>query len=1190
MSIIEHPFHVSPKPLQYVPNTSSNKNKNAKKSKQFSHRRSLSKSKSLSSLHSKYSESAQLSKQNAEQQQQDKATQKEKEYQKFEKILSAANDGDFQDVDLKNSLANNHASNLIENEVDDLKKLHDSLHQQSRSLKLRSSNSNLRVSTNSSVSLSLLGSPSLAVPKKFHNGGSIGENSSSSSVNNFTGLVSRNSSVSSLTNNASFVRGLGINKNQIRRPSDNLTNLKTHGSSEKSFDSKSDSVPSSLASVTECEVEDSNNINNDVTNSNSRRIEEQITIPNALSRPSFNQMKLVSVSGKPFNKPNAYKPNARPFSDDSMISSTSTSSNFEFESEFDSRISSLTSVENVSQISSPEDHPQAMYHHNHHNNQEKTPTPDYINSKPKKNDNQQFENSNAEKYPAHQIHDSDQTPRRQRNNPHDTSFSPSSQDVNDTLTINNSTTTINSSNTIQEIGSGEFDYLAASFTSQLSLNNKPGITSKLSSNAHGHAAPNSDATTKQNTLMNSQSLNRANTQNDNFGRIRSSSGASPAIKQLNRVSSLPTLPPRSPLIGSGNGNNNRSEHFDKRTASGFNGTGRFQSLQNLSMARRGSAFTGTSYSHSSAGSAGIGLGINPMLGASTSTVGSVTSSSPQGSSISSLGGGNGLSGADSVVSPGQRFKLRRQLSKKNLQAFRTEISRINTKDEIIDMNDGIPDSIFFNIPYASGSAVTLFQSNSGHKSKSKNSSFKQVMNDSQTAIPISPLINNNAERDGDFANNLSKFYTDASDNYVANELAKREENHSKLPSYIINQLEVQSSICSLSPRSSVSFESKLSNGSSQAASAMYSNDTLSNNGSEILSPSSIINSPLSQTSNYTIDELRMLSPEKLEHLSSTRPMWLPPKSSHESQKHQQQISEVIESFSKKEIDKKEKNFQKLKGLLINNQKWFEVTVKHQEIHRPVIHTMRHLCWKSNIPNDLRFKIWHDVLNYYNKKNGFDVVDDSSNSKSQQPELFEALKEKLDGINTEYLEPEIELIVSSIYPNMQLFQKGQELYPALKQLLLFKKISTSGLQYGDEALLGLFLLYFTPQESFNLLNLVKKNVINDEFTTKFNSNVSSNYVMTKYLSKHFKDEIPLINTRNMYKIFMKFDPELLIKIFDHLVLNNSYKVCYCMVLVVLKFYHFGFLDLKQLSLDDGMIIDIDNHEEFIEKFTYYYKKF
>lgn len=97
-------------------------------------------------------------------------------------------------------------------------------------------------------------------------------------------------------------------------------------------------------------------------------------------------------------------------------------------------------------------------------------------------------------------------------------------------------------------------------------------------------------------------------------------------------------------------------------------------------------------------------------------------------------------------------------------------------------------------------------------------------------------------------------------------------------------------------------------------------------------------------------------------------------------------------------------------------------------------------------------------------------------------------------------------------------------------------------------------------------------------------------MTKYLSKHFKDEIPLINTRNMYKIFMKFDPELLIKIFDHLVLNNSYKVCYCMVLVVLKFYHFGFLDLKQLSLDDGMIIDIDNHEEFIEKFTYYYKKF
>ncbi|GMM36048.1 Sbe22 protein [Saccharomycopsis crataegensis] len=1054
MSIIEHSLHhISPKPMQYVPK-SSKKNKTG-------NGRSLSKSKSLGSLNSQFPEPTEPQSESEIISSPRTDTKKNSDYAKYEKILSAVQDDDFQDVDLlsfrKLGLSNDDNSNN-DYGIKDFKKFHDSLQNQNRTLGHKGSASNLRISLNNTGSTSSLGSPSLNMPKKFHHNGSVPD-SPSSSVHNLGGLVSGNSSVHSLKNNASFVRGLGINKSQVRRPSDNLSSLK-HSNTSQSFDSKSDSISSGLASVSE-------DYDSTITHPHKQRIEEQITIPNALSKPYNSQIftKTCKNGGKE-------KVNERPFSDDSMLSSTS--SNFEFENEFDSRISSLTSMENVSQIlSSPEN--DDTFH-------EKTPkmteTPQFMNLST--SEDYEFDNNNDA---SHKRTPSDFTDNT-------INLGNASQEgiENSTISLN----TINSNNTVLELSYSNPDATSTNTPSSPRLES------------------NFDDTTKQNTLYNASSSTIHVPKRRSDGMMRR--------KSLNRVASMPAL------------NNDRRSHPLSPSLG--------SSKQNA-----------------------IGLGLSTVYNGSSLTLDSVVSA--HGSPLISSDG-------TTIVSPSQKFKLRRQLSKKNLSAFREELSNINTEDEVIDLEDSASSSIFFNIPYASGSTATLFSTNPNSKQ-----SRQKIINASQTSIPISPLVNNvhnNTMNDQTFANDLSRFYTDVSDNYIASELAKREENHTKLPSYIMSQIESQSSIHSLSPRSSVSLDS------SQNSSQSHADVASSASQAPALS--------------HTIDELRLMSPEKIDILSSTRPMWLPPKSAHEDSKHQQQISEAFESYSKKEIDKKERNFQRLKNSLINNQKWFELTVKHKEIHKPVIYSMRHLCWKTNIPNDLRYKVWNDVLSYYDSKHNDtnDNTDDGGDGSLVTTETYDDLSEKLSTINTDYLEPEIDLIIESLFPRLELFQTGQKLNSILKKMLLIQKISKNGLNYGDEVLIALFLLYFTPAEVFRILSLVNVNVMNDVFKTKFNSNLESNYTMKKYLGKHFKDEMPLINTRNLYKIFMKIDPELMINVFDFLVLNNSYKVCYCFMLLVLKFYHFGFADLRALTVGDSMFIEVDDADEFLARFQHYYNKF
>ncbi|ODV58113.1 uncharacterized protein ASCRUDRAFT_129829 [Ascoidea rubescens DSM 1968] len=506
---------------------------------------------------------------------------------------------------------------------------------------------------------------------------------------------------------------------------------------------------------------------------------------------------------------------------------------------------------------------------------------------------------------------------------------------------------------------------------------------------------------------------------------------------------------------------------------------------------------------------------------------------------------------DSNLTPGQKYQLKRQMSQSKLLKSNNHQNDviINTNDELLSDDD----PLLYNIPFASGSAATLFTKQNGKSEKF----MKHVLNDSPSALPPSPLVEPTLNSpDLQFANALSAYYKSCSDNYIKKEMKKREENSLRLPSFILNQAEVESLSSCSSMSSKTSRDSKLS----------------------IFSSSS--NSSLTSTEKIHLEDLKLISAEKTEVLSQTRPMWLPPKLQQEKQKHDEELQNLIFSLQKKELKRNSLQQKKIELDQKNAQKWFELSVKVKEVHKNSIYEMSKLCWKTNIPQKLRFKIWFDILTYYNKKNGL----------SEEIESLTLLSNKLKTIDISYKEIEIDLIIEKLYPHLDKFQKGCPLYDSIKNLLLCKSISRNGLNFGDEILSAILLLNFTKQETFTLINLLDKNVLNDVFVEKFDKNIKTNPALKKYLSKFFDDELSNLNTRVLFKMLLKINNQLMIQILDHLILNNNYKVFYCMFLVVIKFYHFGFLDISDLIKNEDKQVNIPNDNDFLEKFAHYYKKF
>lgn len=1178
-------------------------------------------------------------------------------------------------------------SPLTNADLSDFKKMHDSLQlskkQRSSSLKMNNSNSSLN---------SLVQSPVLS--KKF----SPSVNTSNTTINNNNNnnnITSDNNSIISTSdtpiNNASFIRGLGINKNQIRRPSDNLANLKVRNSSYSNPHSISNSkhnhaknannssngsssnlqylgsksVPVSVAGsdfgveaiTAGSDVDDLDSVSSESTSGNLSSVNEaDIEKINNIQvdQLTYHPTQVDTYSNSNFGTINIPKTRS------SQLMSNIENPNY-MASNLPSPIRSLhdinTQFEQNVEVQELDD----TYSSNKPIDRDITPK---ISSTPYSITMQRFEQTSNENNNT-QMKTSDEQNEKSLNGKSKTNSDEELfEDAFDSSTHNSS-----SDNTT---GNNDDNSAAAANTSSVTINSSdtvkignrgiPSIENNIQSNNVGQ-----DEKTRKNTFLNSRNSSMM-FQFNNTNSIYSASSASNST-----CSSSMDSPINSPVVSRFSSSLNSGPrppiHQQQQQQQPRALLTRMKSMPSLIINRAHQGIhPALPLNYSSSGGSGPPLSQQQRV-SSTSSIRSPISPQAQAFGRSNTAGvvpmnrqfqgvpilpiltshgtpilpmltsnGTPIIGPDGqlITSPSQKYRLRRQRSKKNLKTenFDNKENEDESKEVIHNAAgtvtgigissrhsnqsvtsiasvmknnnskmfiqhsadtsakaDVIQDesSLLFNIPFAASSTVSFFSksatsenlavsagtnhgNSNGLNSSNGGGLLQRALNESLVSIPLSPLIINNGNINDNFAEDLSQLYNNTTEYYIQEELIKREESSLKLPSYVINQIELRSSI--QNAQDSNSDKSKIS----EIPSEIPRISNFKSRSTSDLKLNTDIHSIKSPAIN---NELLLMSPEKLDCLSSTRPIWLPPKSPEEKLKHDHEITKAFEEYSKKEINKKEKNFQRLKNSLINSQKWFEITVKFQEVHRPVIHNMRHLCWKTNIPNNLKYKIYTDVLQYYLSKKDYVT----------RFEKYSDLEEKLKSIkNLNYLEPEIDLIILSLYPKLGFYQKGQQLNHILKKMFLIMKISKQGLRKNDEILIPILLLFFTMEQAFTLINLLNEAIFTEIFIIKLDNNLTANPVMRKYLYKHFKDEMESLTSERLFRTLMKINPILVIQMIDFLILNNNYKILYCFILLVLKFHHFGFVDLEQLVLDDEMFIFVDDHEEFLERFHYYYKKF
>lgn len=490
-----------------------------------------------------------------------------------------------------------------------------------------------------------------------------------------------------------------------------------------------------------------------------------------------------------------------------------------------------------------------------------------------------------------------------------------------------------------------------------------------------------------------------------------------------------------------------------------------------------------------------------------------------------------------TLTPSQKYRLRRQNSKHSLSAsIRDKEKLFDQMDSTNEQEDTFESGLMWNVPYTKGTA-TIFSSASGKSSKL----IKTVFETSEVSMPVSPL-----------PGSLSSPNLPTLNSY------NNKSNNSK-PFYSLPD-ETAASITNFYQESSENY-------------AVKELDTRNKENTKLPIE-------LKQAAELGLDDYKFISREKAEYFSPTRPSWLPPKSISESKKHEQDINRMIEHVAK--LDRK-KNENKLK-LRELHEKWVK---KYDELNEygitrsSSIKQIRKLVFKLEIPKEYRKKVWLESLEFTKITPEF--------------EDYQTLNTKLQSIKNFPIdkEDEIDRIIGNTLIKYLKFQKTQPLNKPLKNLLKLKIISQNGLSKNDEILFGLLLLRFNEEDAFNLSNLIKIKILNEVNMNKFNNNLSKNFIMKKYLDNaEFYKDFSQLNSDKILEIFKNVNPRLIYQILDIFVLNQNYKIFYSYFLTLLRYYHFGFNSLNDLSSRkfDFFEINIYDTDQFFERFYFQYKKF
>lgn len=301
-------------------------------------------------------------------------------------------------------------------------------------------------------------------------------------------------------------------------------------------------------------------------------------------------------------------------------------------------------------------------------------------------------------------------------------------------------------------------------------------------------------------------------------------------------------------------------------------------------------------------------------------------------------------------------------------------------------------------------------------------------------------------------------------------------------------------------------------------------------------------------SQSSVDDLNLMSPEKLTFLDQTRPINLPPKKSNDKLKHNKQFNRVISNietnhknnneFKKKLVDKlmaNQKTWNKFMNTNYADLNQFNKKVQYEKF------VLRKLNWDSVCPSNVKFDYFSKVLSLNlstETTNEINGMFDKLNSK------FNDMSDDLKSIKDHEFDQLIEStlnrpLYSSIIKDLNDQFDDEKFKSDYKILLYLKFLSPEGLGKIDEIFLIPTLLFeFSDQpvsEIFKLVELFNHQIFNSQLFNCLNNNLkswsnsggaSNSSFITKFLSK-FNDltEFDGLNSIKLFEILLQFNDKM-----------------------------------------------------------------
>ncbi|GME73897.1 unnamed protein product [Ambrosiozyma monospora] len=213
----------------------------------------------------------------------------------------------------------------------------------------------------------------------------------------------------------------------------------------------------------------------------------------------------------------------------------------------------------------------------------------------------------------------------------------------------------------------------------------------------------------------------------------------------------------------------------------------------------------------------------------------------------------------------------------------------------------------------------------------------------------------------------------------------------------------------------------------------------------------------------SMEDLKLVSSEKLDELSITRPSWLPPKDKHESNKQEHQFKKMIEDQGKMIKKQNAMKEEREKSRQLGDARLLYLSGKAQ-LSNSNLNEIKRLIWRSRVDPQVRFTLFTKIL-----KQREQLVSDDDEKKLKCPVVR----------NTN-LKIDVQSLVSS---NTDLYD-NPKLVTALSNLLKSTTAMTHWKFNSFAIASSLLLNEFNATLALNTLYYINQFVITEQFITNY----------------------------------------------------------------------------------------------------------